>query len=108
MTSLGASVVFVRREISRRLLDGMLGFAAGIMLAASYGSLLSPSIELSTELGHLAWGPAAIGFTLGGSMVRAADKALPHLHLFVGTRGSGGDVRTNHVARRSGGIAQRR
>lgn len=83
MTSLGAAAVFVRSEIPRRGLDGMLGFAAGVMLAASYWSLLAPSIELSAGLAGFAWAPAALGFALGGAMVWGADKVLPHLHLFV-------------------------
>lgn len=85
MTSLGAAFVWTRLDVSRRLLDGMLGFAAGVMLAASYWSLLAPSITLGEASFPDGWGwvPAAIGFTLGGAMVWAADKVMPHMHLFV-------------------------
>jgi len=81
VTALGASLVFFFKTIDRRVLDGMLGFAAGVMMAASFWSLLAPSIELSTELGFRAWLPPAVGFILGGVFLRGVDLVLPHLHL---------------------------
>src|SRR5210317_294054 len=76
LTALGASLVFFFKTINRRALDGMLGFAAGVMIAASFWSLLAPAIELSG--GH--WFPAAAGFMGGGFFLWAVDKVLPHLH----------------------------
>jgi len=80
MTALGAAVVFVVKGTSRKLLDSMLGFAAGIMIAASYWSLLAPAIEVSHGMGALAWVPAAVGFAAGGVFLRVVDRLLPHLH----------------------------
>lgn len=80
VTALGASAVFFFKEISRKVLDGMLGFAAGVMIAASFWSLLAPSIELSEELGLIPWIPPLIGFLAGGFSLRIVDKLLPHLH----------------------------
>ncbi len=81
VTALGAAAVFTTREVSRKLLDTMLGFAGGVMIAASYWSLLAPAIEMS-EGGLLpAWVPAVSGFLLGGAFLRGIDKILPHLHL---------------------------
>ena len=80
MTALGASFVFFSREPTRKLRDGMLGFAAGVMIAASYWSLLAPAIEMS-EGRVLSWLPAASGFLLGSSFIWALDRLLPHLHL---------------------------
>lgn len=81
MTAAGASLALVGHEFSRKALDGMLGFAAGVMIAASYWSLLSPAIEMSAELGYPAWLPPAIGFMLGGLSLRLVDRLMPHLHL---------------------------
>jgi len=81
MTALGAAVVFATREISKKALDSMLGFAAGVMIAASYWSLLAPAIEMSEGMGGPAWIPAAVGFLLGGAFLRGIDMVLPHLHL---------------------------
>lgn len=80
VTALGASLVFFTKEISRRLLDGMLGFASGVMIAASYWSLLEPAISLSEGLDVPVWFPAVVGFLLGGAFLFAVDKLLPHLH----------------------------
>lgn len=80
MTALGAGAVFFRKTITRKTLDGLLGFAAGVMIAASYWSLLAPAIEMA-ESGPLpAWIPATIGFLLGGLFLWGIDKILPHLH----------------------------
>lgn len=81
LTALGASAVFFFKSIDRRILDGMLGFAAGVMIAASFWSLLAPSIEMAEELNLPAWLPAATGFLLGGVFLRLMDMVLPHLHL---------------------------
>ncbi len=76
VTALGATPVFFLRTMNRRLLDTMLGFAAGVMIAASFWSLLAPAIEMSG--GH--WAPATIGFLLGGAFLWGVDRILPHLH----------------------------
>lgn len=81
MTALGAAMVFVAREMSKRVLDVMLGFAAGVMIAASYWSLLAPAIEMSGNLGAFKWVPAAVGFVSGAVFLRLVDNFLPHLHL---------------------------
>lgn len=81
MTAAGAGMVFFGKGISRRTLDGMLGFAAGVMIAASFWSLLSPAIEMAEEMGLPSWQPAVVGFMLGGIFLWLVDKLLPHLHL---------------------------
>jgi zinc transporter, ZIP family len=83
MTAAGAAVVFLIKDLNRRLLDGALGFAAGVMMAASFWSLLAPSIALSEEMGFVKWLPPLIGFVAGAAMMRLADWLLPHLHLFA-------------------------
>lgn len=81
-TILGAAVVFFFKEISRKLLDIMLGFAAGVMIAASFWSLLEPSIQYAeADYGSWSWVPAAVGFLLGGAFIRLIDYTVPHLHL---------------------------
>jgi ZIP family zinc transporter len=81
MTALGAAVVFTARDVSKRVLDTMLGFAGGVMIAASYWSLLAPAIEMS-EGGNLpVWVPPAVGFLIGAAFLRGIDRVLPHLHL---------------------------
>jgi zinc transporter, ZIP family len=81
ITALGASMVFFFRSIDKRILNAMLGFAAGVMIAASFWSLLKPAIEMSEEKSIIAWIPAAIGFLTGGAFLLLIDKILPHLHL---------------------------
>lgn len=81
VTALGAATVFFFKQVSRKLLDGMLGFAAGVMIAASFWSLLAPAIEMSEGLGVPAFFPATSGFLLGGLFLWSVDKILPHLHL---------------------------
>jgi ZIP family zinc transporter len=81
VTALGAALVFFFRTVNQRLLDAMLGFAAGVMIAASFWSLLAPAIELAEESGLPSWLPVTIGFLLGGAFLIVADKMLPHLHL---------------------------
>ncbi|CAB5079192.1 Metal transporter, ZIP family [Olavius algarvensis associated proteobacterium Delta 3] len=80
MTALGASLVFFFRRINRKVLDAMLGFAAGVMIAASYWSLLAPAIEMAEESDLPSWIPATSGFLLGGAFLWLIDKSLPHLH----------------------------
>ena len=81
VTALGAGLVFFARRANRRLMDAMLGFAGGVMLAASYWSLLAPSIEIAEHSPGHAWLPAAVGLLLGGGCLLAIDKVLPHLHV---------------------------
>lgn len=81
MTALGASLVFFMRRINRKLLDLMLGFAAGVMIAASVWSLLLPAIDMAEARGLPSWLPAAVGFLVGGVFLRIADQFLPHLHI---------------------------
>ena len=83
MTALGAAAVFLRKDMSRVTLDVMLGFAGGVMIAASYWSLLAPALEMSEGKALPSWFPAAVGFLLGGAALRLTDKFLPHLHLFL-------------------------
>jgi len=81
VTALGAALVFLFKSINRRMLNGMLGFAAGVMIAASYWSLLAPAIEMAENAGNIAWIPAVAGFLGGGAFLWIVDKILPHLHL---------------------------
>lgn len=80
VTALGAAGVYLTKNISKKVLDGMLGFAAGVMIAASFWSLLAPAIDLSEGLNVPLWFPAALGFLLGGGFLLIVDKILPHLH----------------------------
>jgi len=73
--------VFFTVRVNRKLLDVMLGFAAGVMIAASYWSLLAPALEMAAEHPIGAWFPAAVGFLLGATALRIVDRLLPHLHL---------------------------
>ena len=80
ITALGAGTVFLRRQVPFVLLDALLGFAAGVMIAASFWSLLAPALEMA-ERGPLpSWLPATAGFLLGAGFLRVADYLLPHLH----------------------------
>ncbi|MFC1765200.1 ZIP family metal transporter [Planctomycetota bacterium] len=81
VTALGAATVFLAKEISRKTLDFMLAFAGGVMIAASFWSLLAPGIEMAEAQGQIPWIPAVVGFLLGGGFLRIVDKFLPHLHL---------------------------
>ena len=81
VTALGAGLVFFFKSINRKVLDGMLGFAAGVMIAASYWSLLAPAIEMAEDGRLPAWIPATVGFLMGGFFLWIIDKILPHLHL---------------------------
>lgn len=82
LTALGATAVFFTKKVNQKVLDGLMGFAAGVMIAASYWSLLAPAIEMAADQASVpSWLPAAIGFLLGGIFLAAVDKILPHLHL---------------------------
>lgn len=81
ITALGASLVFFFKGFNKQVLNGMLGFAAGVMVAASFWSLLAPAIEMAEESGKSGWVPAVIGFLAGGIFLAIIDKVLPHLHL---------------------------
>ncbi len=76
VTALGALMVCFFKEINKKVLDTILGFSAGVMIAASFWSLISPALELSLELGYIEWLLPAIGFTLGGIFVLLSDKFL--------------------------------
>lgn len=80
LTALGASVVFFAKTINRKVLDFMLAFAGGVMIAASFWSLLAPAIEMAEHQKQIAWLVVAIGFLLGGAFLRGIDFILPHLH----------------------------
>jgi zinc transporter, ZIP family len=80
VTALGAATVFLRRTFPQALLDGMLGFAAGVMIAASFWSLLAPAITMAESQGVPGWLPALTGFLAGGLFLRLCDRFLPHLH----------------------------
>ena len=81
VTALGASIVFFTRGFDQRLLDGMLGFAGGVMIAASFWSLLIPALELAEEVVAISWVPVAIGFAAGWIFLMLLDRLIPHLHL---------------------------
>ena len=81
VTAAGASLVFFFKTMNRAVLDGMLGFTGGVMVAASYWSLLAPAIEMSTGEGFTKVIPAASGFLMGALFLFALDKTLPHLHI---------------------------
>jgi len=81
VTALGAAMVFFFKSINKKILNSMLGFAAGIMIAASFWSLLKPAIEMAEENNMVPWVPAVIGFLAGGAFILLIDKILPHLHM---------------------------
>jgi zinc transporter, ZIP family len=81
VTAAGASLVFLFKEVDRQWFDGMLGFTGGVMVAASFWSLLAPSIEMSARMGMVEWLPPAVGFGLGALFIFALDKYVPHLHI---------------------------
>jgi ZIP family zinc transporter len=81
LTAAGASLVFLFRSLNRAVLDGMLGFTGGVMVAASFWSLLAPGIEMSEGEGFVKVIPAATGFLLGAAFIFGLDKVLPHVHI---------------------------
>ncbi len=81
-TIFGSAFVFFFKTVNRKILDSMMGFAAGVMVAASFWSLLAPALEYAEPTyGEWGWLPAAIGFLAGGFFIRAIDCIVPHLHL---------------------------
>ena len=81
LTALGAAMVFFVKEMNRSILDGLLGFTGGVMVAASFWSLLAPGIEMSHGEGFVKVFPAALGFSLGALFIYGLDKVLPHIHI---------------------------
>lgn len=90
VTALGASLVFLFEKINTNMLKSMLGFAAGVMVAASFWSLLAPGIEMAEDLGQIPWLTASIGFLGGGLFLLLVDKLLPHLHSGMKTENAEG------------------
>src|SRR5687768_4145255 len=85
VTAAGASLVFFFKTMNRGILDPMLGFTGGVMVAASFWSLLNPAIEMSERLyPTMSWMPAAVGFFLGSIFIFVLDKFTPHLHINFG------------------------
>lgn len=80
ITAAGAALVFWTKKVNPKLLDSMLGFAAGVMIAASFWSLLAPGIEMAGQMAMNPWRTAALGFMAGGIFMRLIDLYLPHLH----------------------------
>jgi len=81
ITALGSAMVFFFKSINQKVLNIMLGFAAGVMIAASFWSLLAPAIEMAEESGTPGWIPAVVGFLSGGAFLFVVDKILPHVHM---------------------------
>jgi zinc transporter, ZIP family len=81
MTAAGAALVFLFKTVRRSVFDGLLGFTGGVMIAASYWSLLAPAISMAENQGIPGWLPAAVGFAMGALFMFSLDKILPHLHI---------------------------
>jgi ZIP family zinc transporter len=81
VTAIGAASVLLFKSLSKKVLDAMLGFAGGVMIAASFWSLLSPAISMSEGKPLPCWIPPSLGFLLGGFFLWSVDKVLPHLHV---------------------------
>jgi len=94
VTALGAALVFFFKTIDKRMLNLMLGFAAGVMIAASFWSLLAPGIAIAEEQGKPGWLPAVVGFLAGGLFLFLMDKLLPHVHFSKKTEEAEG-IRTS-------------
>lgn len=94
VTALGASLVFFFKKINQNALNGMLGFAAGVMTAASFWSLLAPAIEMAEDLKQTPWLTALLGFLGGGLFLFLVDKLLPHVHPGMKTSDAEG-IKTN-------------
>lgn len=90
VTAAGAGLVFLTRTVNAKLMDSMLGFAAGVMIAASFWSLLAPGIEMAEQMGQVPWLTAVTGFMAGGLFMRLTDRLLPHLHPGFATEQSEG------------------
>ena len=100
MTALGAALVFFFKTLNKKVSNIMLGFASGVMIAASFWSLLAPAIESSAHLGRLSFVPALIGFLLGGAFLFGIDRIVPHLHLGFPTKSAEGPA-VHHANRTS-------
>ena len=95
VTAAGASLVFFFKTMNRGILDPMLGFTGGVMVAASFWSLLNPAIEMSERLyPSMPWMPAAVGFFLGAMFLFFLDKKTPHLHINFGIEEKEGSSKT--------------
>jgi len=81
VTAAGSALIFFFKNMSRSWLDGMLGFTGGVMIAASYWSLLAPAIAMSEAMGVPSWLPPAVGFGAGALFIYALDQFVPHLHI---------------------------
>lgn len=84
MTALGSATVFFFKDLNKTALNTMLGLAAGVMVSASFWSLLNPAIEMSREAGTIAWVPALVGFLGGGLTLYLFDRLIPHMHIESG------------------------
>ena len=81
-TTLGSAMVFLmKNKMNTKVQKLLLGFASGVMIAASIWSLITPSIEMAEEQGQIAWIPATVGFLLGIVFLLTLDSIIPHLHL---------------------------
>lgn len=89
VTAAGAAMVFFFKEINKKVLNSMLGFASGVMIAASFWSLLSPAIAMAEDLGVIPWLIVSLGFMSGGIFLWSIDKVLPHLHQGLRTKPEG-------------------
>jgi len=97
VTAAGASLVFFFKSLHRGVLDGMLGFTGGVMVAASFWSLLNPAIEMSERMyPNMVWMPAAVGFFLGAMFLFFLDRFTPHLHINFGMEEQEGPKRYWH------------
>lgn len=85
VTALGAALVFFFKSVNQKALNAMLGFAAGVMIAASFWSLLSPAIEMAANMGKNPVVPAVLGFLGGGLFLYLVDNLMPHLHIGLET-----------------------
>ncbi len=83
MTAIGAAGVYLHRNPTPRSMDVLLGFSAGVMLAASFWSLLAPSAAIAKERGGLVWFPTAVGFAVGGLSLWGLDQVMPHIHAMM-------------------------
>ena len=83
LTAVGAAVVFLSKGLNRKFMDASLGFAAGIMLSATFWGLILPSVKLSCRMGNMAWIPPTLGFIIGGIFMRITDRIIPHLHIYL-------------------------
>jgi ZIP family zinc transporter len=90
VTAFGSAMVFFFKTINPKVLNSMLGFAAGVMIAASFWSLLAPAIDMAEASGTRGWFPAVVGFLSGGAFLFIVDKILPHVHMDLGVENAEG------------------